>query len=99
MTSLHLLSLLSAAGMLATLGVGAPPASNVAPKKNRRIVLVAGKPSHGTMEHEFNAGCTLLKKCLDKVKGVEAVLYTNGWPSDPHAFDSADAILLYMDGG
>jgi type 1 glutamine amidotransferase len=69
------------------------------PKKDKRIVLVAGKPSHPTMMHEFNAGATLLKKCLDKVKGVEAVLYTNGWPSDPHAFDEADAILLYMDGG
>ena len=25
--------------------------------------------------------------------------YLNGWPNDPTAFDNADSILLYMDGG
>ncbi len=74
--------------------------SNVlAAAKPKRIVLVAGTPSHPAGMHEFNAGCSLLKKCLDKVPGVEAVLYLSGWPSDPKAFDGADAILLYMDGG
>src|SRR5690606_29340626 len=26
-------------------------------------------------------------------------VYGNGWPNDPTAFDNADAIVLYMDGG
>ena len=64
-----------------------------------KIVLVAGKPSHGPGEHEHNAGVLLLKKCLDKVPGIEAVAYTNGWPADKNAFDGASAIVLYMDGG
>jgi type 1 glutamine amidotransferase len=65
----------------------------------KRIVLVAGRPSHGPGEHEYNAGTLLLKKCLDRLPGIRAVVYTNGWPANPNAFDGADAIVLYMDGG
>jgi type 1 glutamine amidotransferase len=79
--------------------VVAPTGAEPAQKKPKRIVLVAGRPSHPSLMHEFNAGATILKSCLDKVKGVEAVLYKNGWPSDPAAFDGADAVFLYMDGG
>jgi type 1 glutamine amidotransferase len=69
------------------------------PSAARRLVLVAGTPSHGPGEHEFNAGVTLLKRCLDRVSGVQASASLNGWPADPSAFDAADAILLYLDGG
>ena len=66
----------------------------------KKVVMVAGKPSHGPGEHEFNAGTLLLKKCLDEnCPQVLAVAYLNGWPADPTAFDNADAIMLYMDGG
>jgi len=65
----------------------------------KKIVMVAGTPSHGPGDHEFNAGTKLLKKCLDGVNGVVAAAYYNGWPADPTAFDNADSILLYMDGG
>jgi type 1 glutamine amidotransferase len=66
---------------------------------NKKIVMVAGTPSHGPGDHEFNAGTLLLKKCLDSVPGLDVVVYTNGWPKDPDAFKGADAIVLYMDGG
>ena len=46
----------------------------------KKIVLVAGSVSHGKGEHEFRAGCLLLKDCLDAVPGVTAVVVTNGWP-------------------
>jgi type 1 glutamine amidotransferase len=65
----------------------------------KKIVMVAGTPSHGRGAHEFNAGTKLLQKCLDHVDGVVAASYYNGWPADPTAFDNADSILLYMDGG
>ena len=65
----------------------------------KKIVLVAGKPSHGPGDHEFNAGTILLKKCLDKLPGIVTADYYQGWPEDPTAFDNADSILLYMDGG
>lgn len=81
------------------LSIAAFSGMNVSAPKTHKIVFIAGKPSHPTMMHEYNAGCLLLKKCLDKVKGIEAVVYTNGWPSDPHALDGADAVMLFMDGG
>jgi type 1 glutamine amidotransferase len=65
----------------------------------KKIALVAGTPSHGPGDHEFNAGTLLLKKCLDKLPNVQAAAYLNGWPGDPTAFDNADTIMLYMDGG
>lgn len=65
----------------------------------KKIVMVAGSASHGPGAHEFSAGVRLLKKCLDKVPGVVAAQYFHGWPGDPSAFDNADAILFYMDGG
>jgi hypothetical protein len=66
---------------------------------DKRIVLIAGSQSHGSGEHEFRAGCLLLKACLDKVPGITSVVYSNGWPKDPQAFEAVDAILLYSDGG
>src|SRR2546426_4784873 len=64
-----------------------------------RIVLVAGKPSHGPGEHEFNAGTLLLEKCLRQNKGVDTVVVQGGWPEDEAVFAGARSILLYMDGG
>ncbi|MDB6109235.1 MAG: hypothetical protein JWR69_985, partial [Pedosphaera sp.] len=68
-------------------------------EEKKKIVLVAGTPSHGPGEHEHNAGVLLLKKCLDKLPDVEAIAYTNGWPKEANPFAGADAIVLYMDGG
>jgi type 1 glutamine amidotransferase len=64
-----------------------------------KIVFVAGTPSHGPGEHEYRAGCLLLQKCLASVPGVHSVVYSNGWPANPRAFDGADAVVLSMDGG
>src|SRR4051812_18810785 len=68
-------------------------------EEKKKIVLVAGTPSHGAGQHEHNAGVLLLKKCLDQISGVEAVAYTNGWPKEANAFAGAATVLLYMDGG
>lgn len=65
----------------------------------KKIVLVAGRPSHPPGMHEFNAGVQLLDKCLKNQEGVVSTFYLNGWPKDPTAFDNANAILFYMDGG
>jgi hypothetical protein len=75
---------------------------------NKRIVLIAGKASHGPGEHEFRAGSMLLQKALAGVNGVTVEVYTNGWPTktvdgqvvdDSSALDNADAVLIYADGG
>src|SRR5437868_12197359 len=65
----------------------------------RKIVFIAGPPSHGPGEHEHRAGCLLLKSCLDQAGGVTSVVYSNGWPDDPMAFNGADSIVIYADGG
>ena len=64
-----------------------------------KVVLVAGRPSHGLGEHEFNAGTLLLAKCLRQNEGVDAVVVQGGWPVNESVFDGARAIVLYMDGG
>lgn len=68
-------------------------------QNRKKIVLVAGKQSHGPGDHEFNAGVQLLNKCLTGEKSVLSTFYLSGWPKDTTAFDNADAILFYMDGG
>ncbi len=65
----------------------------------KRILLIAGKQSHGPGDHEFRAGCLLLKQCLDTVPNVRAEVHTNGWPTSDSAFEGADAIVIYSDGG
>jgi hypothetical protein len=67
--------------------------------ERKKVVLVAGKQSHGPGEHEFNAGVQLLDKCLQGKENVLSTFYLSGWPHDPTAFDNADAVLFYMDGG
>jgi Trehalose utilisation len=74
-----------------------PAAFAAAPAK--KLVLLAGKPSHGPMEHEFNAGVLLLKKCLAGVPGLNVAHYPGGWPDSERAFEGADGIFLYADGG
>lgn len=74
---------------------------------DKRIVLIAGQPSHPPGMHEFRAGCLLFQKALASVPGVTVHVYDGGWPSkevdgarvdDNSAFDNADAVLIYADG-
>lgn len=69
-------------------------------KNKKRVVLIAGTCSHGPGEHEHKAGCILLAQMLNKnVPEIQADVYTEGWPKDPHAFDNAAAVVMYSDGG
>src|SRR5436190_14022841 len=66
----------------------------------KKIVFIAGPPSHASGEHEHRVGCLLLKACLAHVPGVSSVVYSNGWPEDPiAAFTDAAALVVYSDGG
>lgn len=67
--------------------------------KKKKLVLIAGKPSHGPGAHEHNAGVLLSKKCLDGTPGLEVVAINNGYPKDDAALDGADGIFVYSDGG
>lgn len=79
---------------------GSPTDDEASANAAKRLVLVAGKPSHGRGMHEHNAGVRLLKNCLEEhVPGLDVIAYHNGWPEDAKAFAGADGVLLYMDGG
>ncbi len=66
----------------------------------KKIVFIAGRRSHGYGAHEHKAGCLLLAKALnDNVKGIKAVVYTDGWPKDAAVLDDAAAVVMYGDGG
>lgn len=87
------------AGLLAAFTAGAA---------DKRIVLLAGRPSHPPGMHEFRAGCLLFQQALAAVPGVSVQVFSNGWPTkvegdktvDDHArLENADAVLIYADGG
>jgi hypothetical protein len=93
---------------LLTLCLVAPAALAQGKKK---IVFIAGTPSHGFAQHEQNAGVLLLAKCLNEAmpNQVQTVVLTshdaktgkwvNGWPSDPAVLADASAVIIFCDGG
>ena len=83
---------------LKTFPKAADGADNNASKK--KIVFLAGRPSHGYGSHEHNAGCLLLAKSLSRnMPQLEVEVYPGGWPKESDALDRADAIVMYCDGG
>lgn len=65
----------------------------------KKLVIVAGKPSHPPRMHEFNAGSLLMASCLKDFNPVSTHVVNNGWPKDESVFTNADAVVFYMDGG
>ncbi len=81
-------------------GQNKQPAARKA-KQPVKIVLIAGKASHGSGVHEHKLGVELFKKCLDtsaNVKGIKVEIHFDNWPKDDAALDGAAAILFYSDG-
>lgn len=72
--------------------------------EGKKVVFVAGRPSHAAREHEHNAGCRLLASSLEKAGEAAGIpllttVYSNGYPKDLTAFDNANTIVAYCDGG
>lgn len=65
----------------------------------KKIVLVAGRASHGPGEHEFFAGCAVLMNLLKQTDGVWPVMARDGWPKNEKIFDGAASLVFFMDGG
>src|SRR5262245_20416789 len=65
----------------------------------KKVLLLAGSPSHGYGSHDHKAGCHLLADHLN-ASGlpIEARVHFPGWPQDPKAFDGIDAVVIYSDG-
>lgn len=66
----------------------------------KKVLFLAGGPSHGYGEHEHYAGCLLLAKNLQAAMPdftVDVARYE--WPKDESAFEEVDAVVMYCDGG
>lgn len=86
--------------LMIALGMTADVArAQTAEAQPRKLVLMAGKPSHPPRMHEFNAGVQLLAKCLEGQPGLQVEVLLNGWPADDAVFEGADAVVFFMDGG
>jgi len=93
--------------LLVTVGIGVMVGVPVR-GADKKIVILAGRPSHPPGMHEFRAGSMLLQKALEGYPGVKVEVITNGWPSkmvdgkpvdDNAPLENADAVVIYADGG
>ena len=66
---------------------------------DKKIIFIAGRPSHGPLSHEHRAGSLLLAKSLNGIKGITTEVHTNGWVMDEKVFENAAAVIVYSDGG
>ena len=101
-------SALRFAACLAVVGSALALTSLTVRGADKRIVILAGRPSHGPGAHEFRAGSLLMQKALAGFPGVSVEVIPLGWPAkevdgkrvDDHTpLLNADAILIYADGG
>jgi len=69
------------------------------PDGKHKLVIIAGRLSHGPRAHDFNAGSLLLQKCLASVPNLVVEVQNMGWVKDEKIFDDADAVVIYADGG
>jgi type 1 glutamine amidotransferase len=71
--------------------------TNTTPKK---VLFLAGSPSHGYGAHDHLAGSMLLSKSINSSGlPIESHVYHYDWPTDPKVFDGVDCIVMYGDGG
>jgi type 1 glutamine amidotransferase len=68
----------------------------------KKVLLLAGKKSHGPGAHEHVAGMRVLARCLEGVPNLEISLHENcdgPWPQGPELIKAAHGIVMYMDFG
>ena len=66
-----------------------------------KVVLIAGRDSHGTNAHNWGDGVDLLSDALTKESGIpiETAIHKGGWPKDASIFDGAATVVILSDGG
>ena len=74
-------------------------AASLAPAADKKIVLIAGKPSHPPGMHEFRAGCLLLQQSLAGMRGVRVEVHDNGWPASDSVLEDAAAVVELREAG
>jgi type 1 glutamine amidotransferase len=89
---------------LAWIGLAPSPAHSADPAPRRKIVLIAGKKSHGPVGngiHDYGWSVRLLQVMLQNsnIKDqIQVEHHLDGWPRDPKTLDSADTLMIISDG-
>src|SRR3954464_9068290 len=66
----------------------------------RKVLFLAGKPSHGYGAHDHLAGCMLLSKSLaESGLPLQSRVCHYDWPGEEKLFDGVDCVVMYGDGG
>src|SRR3954447_11266927 len=87
------------ATLIACATTAALPAAEESAAK-RKVLFLAGKPSHGYGAHDHLAGSMLLAKSLNESGlQLEATVHHYDWPKDNKIFDGVDCVVMYGDGG
>ncbi len=93
--------------VFASLFVGAIPLRSEEPgsiealptdPKLAKIVLIAGSNVFKPGEHEYVAGCAVLRDLLNQSPGVASVLSLD-WPKKPETLAGAKSVVFLFDGG
>src|SRR5689334_6847895 len=98
-SSTLLLTSLLASWLVAFVGPTSVVRAAAADAEHKKILFIAGGPSHGFGAHDHLAGCNLLANKLKVAKPGYETLVSKGWPSDPKMLEAVDAIVIYCDGG
>lgn len=77
------------------------PAETDAAALKAKVVLLAGTPSNKPGQHEYFAGCALLRDWLLAAapEAVSPVMVAGGWPQNEAVLSGARCVVIYMDGG
>ncbi len=85
---------------LLTLCIATPLLSASDKSAKRKVLFLAGKPSHGYGAHDHLAGSMLLSKSLNESNlRIESQVSHYDWPEDAKVFDGVDCVVMYGDGG
>lgn len=80
---------------------GLSPVTISAEAKPKKVVFIAGTPSHGQGNHEWEKDAQFLKQSLNSAANVKPLsidIHYNGWPENSDALDDADAVVFLSDG-
>ncbi len=66
---------------------------------DKKLLILAGSPSHGHKEHEYRAGSLLLQRCLAATPRLQVTVVSNNWPKDESVFQGVDAVFMFCTGG
>ncbi len=64
----------------------------------RKILFIAGRPSHGPGEHRFPAGCQILVEALNQSGLPLKAELSVDWPASDAALEEPTLVVLYSDG-